>query len=182
HAIPLALAVREAPHAPRRILRCVHVGGTEGGIAAGRRRRDLEIGAESAVVLVVIHLDDDRLVRELGLEVETVRRAARVERAHEGRPSRPVGMDGPDPPEDVASNALRLERAIENSSVAENDRMERARDVEVADLLEVSWILVVADRLVPVVHDEELQRDTRIALRRTKAVAVRREREAPVRE
>ena len=45
-----------------------------------------------------------------------------------------------------------------------DDRMQGPGDVQMADLLEVRRIGVVADVVVAVVHDEQLQSDGRIAL------------------
>src|SRR5262245_17102828 len=138
----------------------------------GRWSRQFDVGAEAAVVLVVILLDDDRAVGELRLEVETVRRAARIEGADERVPIGAVGVDGPDAPKDVTANALRFKRAVHDSAVGQHHWMQCARDVEVADLLQVRRVVVLADAFIAVVHDEELESNSRVSLGGTEAVAI----------
>lgn len=72
HAIPLRLRVIEPSVTPWLIAWIVHVSGPEGGRLLRQGIRQLEVGSEAAVVLVVILLDDDRPVRELGLRLCTV--------------------------------------------------------------------------------------------------------------
>ena len=57
-------------------------------------------------------------------------------------------MDGPDAPEVMAAQALRLERAEHDPAVLQDDRVQGHAEVQVADALDVAAV---------VVHDEELQ-------------------------
>ena len=150
-----------------------HVTGTEGGLAGGRRGRELDVSAEAGVVLVVVFLDDERMVRELGLKMETIGRAAGIKRTDQRRPAGAVGIDGPDTPEDVAADALGFERAEHDAAIGEHDGMERAAEVEMADFLDVR-----AAAGVGVIHHEELQGDGGVAFGGTEAVAIAREDEA----
>src|SRR5262249_56023562 len=102
---------------------------------------ELDVRAESAVVLVVVFLDDDRSVRQLGLKVKPVGCAARVERTYQRGPVGAVRVNRPDAPEDVAANPLRLQRAEHDPPVLQGDRMQRTRNVEMSDLLQVRRLL-----------------------------------------
>src|SRR5262249_13949118 len=153
-------------------VRVVHVGCMERWIPCPASARQLDVRPETAVVLVVILLDDDRAVGELRLEVEAVRSAAWIEGADERVPVGAVGMDRPNAPKDVTANALRLECAVHNPTVGQRDWMQRAGDVEVADLLQVRRVVVLADAFMAVVHDEELEGDRGVSLGRAEAVAV----------
>ena len=62
-----------------------------------------------------------------------------------------------------AAQALRFERAEHDPAVLQDDRVQGHAEVQVADHLDVAAV---------VVHDEQLQRDVRIAARRLEAVAV----------
>src|SRR5438445_5604080 len=138
----------------------------------GRSGGQLDVGAEAAVVLIVILLDDDRAIGELRLEVEPVRCAARIKGTDEWVPVGAVRMDRPDAPKNVTANALGFERAVHDSAVGEHNWVQCAGDVEMADLLEVGRVLVRADALVTIIHNEELQGDRWIPLGRTEAVAI----------
>src|SRR5262249_4351619 len=62
-------------------------------------------------------------------------------------PVGPVGVDAPDAPAGAVAQALRFERAEDDPAVLQDDRVQGAADVEVADLLDVRAV---------VVHDEQL--------------------------
>ena len=64
--------------------------------------------------------------------------AGAVEGADDRVPVGAVGMDAPDAPGDAAVQALRFERAEHDPAVLEDDRVQGAADVEVADLLDVA--------------------------------------------
>src|SRR5262245_41277889 len=112
HAVVLRVAVVEPAVAPRLVSRVVHPSGAERGVALFRARRHFQKRSEAGIVLVVILLENDLAVRKLRLEVEAVRRPAGIERADQRGPSRAIGMNGPDSPENVAAIPLRFERAI----------------------------------------------------------------------
>src|SRR5262245_37118844 len=88
-------------------------------------------------------------------------------------------MNGPEAPENIASDTLRFERAVHDAAVFERDRVQRARDVQMADLLEVGRIVAVVDALVAVIHDEQLQCDRWITFGRTEAIAIAGEGQPP---
>src|SRR5262249_3514386 len=149
-----------------------HESRTEGWIAIRWAGRQLYVGAEAGIVLVVILFDNEAAVTELRLEVEAVWGSAWIESANEWVPVSAVGMDRPNSPQDVAAPALRFERAIHDAAVLENDGVQRAGDIQMADLLEIGGRVVVADVGVAVIHDEELQGDGRIAAGGAEAVAI----------
>src|SRR5262249_34822564 len=118
---------------------------------------------EALGVLVVVQLDDEVAVGQLGLEVEAVIGAAgAVQGADDRPPVAAVGMDAPDAPGDAAVYALRFERAENDPAILEDDRVQGAADVDVADLLDVAAV---------VVHDEELVGHARIAARHLELIA-----------
>src|SRR5262249_43102793 len=57
--IPLGARVVIPPVAPGFVARVVHGGGSKRGITGRRRWRQLNVRAETTVVLVVVFLDDD---------------------------------------------------------------------------------------------------------------------------
>ena len=145
-----ALRVEETPESQRRVARISRPRGTELRVALRRHDRDLEIGAEAAVVLIVVLLRDDVTVGELRLEVERVRRALAWKQRREDRsPVGAVRMDAPQAPKDPYSQALRLQRAEQNSSVYQADGVQGHAEVEVPDQLDVAAVIV---------HDEQLER------------------------
>src|SRR6185369_8040953 len=99
--------------------------------------------------------------------MKTVRRATMIERAHQRTPARAVGIDAPESPQNVAAQSLRFERAEHDASVREHDRMQGARDVEMADLLDV-----LSQTIVRVIHHEKLQCDGGITFRWLESIAV----------
>ncbi len=125
------------------------MGWTKCRSAIGHTQGQLDIGAKTAVVLVVIFLNYQRTVRELRLEMKSVRGRDRVKRAHQGRPTRAVRMNRPDSPGNFATDALRFQRAEHNPPIRERHWVERASDVQVADLFDIP-----AQALIRIVHDK----------------------------
>ena len=68
-AIQLGLRIVEAAEAPRHVSRIAHVAGAKRGSTGRRAGGQPDVRPKAAVVLVVVALDDDRAVRQLGLEV-----------------------------------------------------------------------------------------------------------------
>ena len=136
----------------RRIVR-----GAEARHAGRRPRRQLDIGAEALRILVVVQLDDERAVGKLALEVEAIIGAAGAVQGTDDRlPTAAVGPNRPDAPGDAAVNALRFQRAEDDAAILEDDGVQGAADVDVANLLDVAAV---------VVHDVQLIGDARIAAR-----------------
>src|SRR5688572_21552825 len=87
------------------IARVAVVAGTEGGHSGRRRRRQCEQRAETALVLIVVQLDEDSLIRELALEVPGRRRPRAMQSADERSPVGAVGVDAPDGPQEAVAQA-----------------------------------------------------------------------------
>src|SRR5262249_32787552 len=145
--------IREA-HSHLWIDTLAHRGRREPRRAVRRSWRQLDVGAEAAIVLVVIVLHDDAAIRELGLEVEAI---AAMKGADDRLPVGAVWVNAPDAPVDAAVQTLRFERAEDDAPVSQHDRMQRPGHVEMADLFDIATVLT---------HDVELQRVLRIAARR----------------
>jgi hypothetical protein len=80
--------------------------------AGGHARRQLIKRAKTFLILVVIALDNDRLIAELRLKVEAALCSAVPQQgAHDGIPVRAVGMDAPNAPVNAFVQRLRFERA-----------------------------------------------------------------------
>ncbi len=125
HAIVLPLGVVMPTKPPGRIAVAVHKAWAECGHALRRVLREFDISPESAVVLVVIFLDDDRAIGQLRFKVEPVGGSAGIVRADQRVPARAVGLDRPNSPRNAAADALRLERAEHDPPIGERHRMQR---------------------------------------------------------
>jgi hypothetical protein len=88
--------------------------------------------------------------------VKAVGRAAGIEGADQRVPVRAVGMDVQMPHRISLRMPLRLQRAEHDPAVAQHHRVQRAGDVQVADLLQVLRVSS-SPMLVAVVHHEQLQ-------------------------
>src|SRR5262249_189079 len=133
----------------RRVGHAFLVSWTKAGCTLRRADRELVISAETEIVEVVVRLDDDALVGKLRLKMQRVSRAADVLGSTEERaPVGAIGMDGPDTPQVMAAQALRLQRAEHNPAVLEDDGVQGAPQVQVADAVHIAAILV---------HDVELE-------------------------
>jgi hypothetical protein len=128
---------------------------------------ELDVGAEAGVVLIVVFLHHQRAVRELRLEMESIRRTTRIKCAHQRRPACSVGANRPDTPQDISTNPLRLQRAEHDPTIRQRHRVQRPGDIQVADLLDIP-----TETLVGIIHHEQLQREGRITIRRLEAIAI----------
>ena len=88
-------------------------------------------------------------------------------------------MDRPDAPEDLAADALRFERAEHDPAIFEHDRVQRAGDVQMADLLEVRRVSSSPMLVSRSSMTKSCSAIGRVALRRAEAVAVAGERKPP---
>ena len=133
---------------PGQAERCEALGtGQEARLSLRQTHRELPEGAEAVRRAgLVVRLDHDAFVGELGLEMDGLA-ARRAEGAGERTPVGAVGVNGPDAPLLVAAQALRFQRAEHHPAVLEGDGMEGAAEVHRPDQLDVAAV---------VVHDEQL--------------------------
>src|SRR5438094_697441 len=99
--------------------------------------------------------------------MKTIRSGDGVEGAHQRRPARAIRVHAPKAPRDLAAQPLGLERAEHDSSVRQHHRMQSARDIEMANFLDVT-----AKPFIRVVHDKELQGNGGVTFRGTKTIAI----------
>src|SRR6185437_7782678 len=94
-----AASIGMAAVSQTRISRIAFISWAESGIALRRLRREFVIGAETEIVEIVIRLDDEAFIGELGLKMQGIgRTVADLEGAEEWPPARTVGMDRPNAP------------------------------------------------------------------------------------
>src|SRR5262249_19884614 len=140
------LAVAESSATDRRITRGAGGGRAGAGHSWRRTVGDLVERPEAAVVQVVVCFGDDVAVGELCLKMDGVRRV--VERADNGLPTGAVWQDRPQAPDALIAESLRLEAAEYHAAVAQDGRVQRRTEIDVADHLDV---------LAVVVHGKQLQ-------------------------
>ena len=66
-------------------------------------------------------------------------------------------MNRPDPPRDAASNPLAFQRAKHDAPIGKHHWMQRARDIEVANLIKIRRVRLIHRQIrITIIHHEEL--------------------------
>ena len=101
--------------------------------------------AEPVVVLIVVFDDREVLVGKLRLKVE---RGCVGKATHEWSPIAAVGPDGPKTPDALVAQSLGFVTGKHDATIFQDCRMQRAAQVQMANLLDVFSIII---------HHEQLQ-------------------------
>src|SRR5215813_2661742 len=120
--------------------------------AWGRKGRELDKGAKTIVIQIVIFFDNDVPARQLRHKVE-------CRRSHNGAeewfPTTAIGPYGPQPPEPFVSQSLRLIAGKHDAPIGQNGWMQGAAKVQMPNVLDVLAVLI---------HDKELKIRKSVAL------------------